>query len=154
MSARGFCFVLAALMLAALPGTAAEPAEACLAEKIVTRQLACLSAAAQEAGDAKLCLRGEQPAVRFNCISLYAERARDPAICALIPAEDSAPPGVLQETCRVGLAIVLNDPEICAGLATPNLGDACLLQMVEAGADTALCARIENAALRAACGGG
>ncbi len=153
MTVRRFFFVLAALTLAALPARAAEPAEACLAEKFLTNQLRCLSEVAQEAGDAKLCLLSDQPAVRFNCVSLYAEQARDPAICALIPTEDSAPPGVLQETCRIALAVILNEPELCAGLTVSNLGDACYLQMVEAGADKALCERIENDILKGACGG-
>ena len=135
------------------PVVAAEPPEACLAEKFLTKQLRCLSEAAIAAGDAKFCLLSDRPAVRFNCVSLYAEQARDPAICALIPADDSAPPGVLQETCRIGLAITLDDPELCADLTTPNLGDACFLQMVEAGADAALCQRIENATIKSACGG-
>ena len=142
-----------ALTLGAPPARAAESVEACLANKFPTNQLNCLSQAAQEAGDVKLCLLSDQPAVRFNCVSLYAEWARDPAICAVIPAEDSVPEGVFQETCRIGLAITLNRSELCVGLATPNLGDACYLQMVEAGADAALCARIENAIIKSACVG-
>ncbi len=153
---RHALFCAAVLVLAACaagPVAAAESVEACLTNKFPTNQLNCLSQAAQEAGDVKLCLLSDQPAVRFNCVSLYAEWARDPAICAVIPAEDSVPEGVFQETCRIGLAITLNRPELCVGLATPNLGDACYLQMVEAGADAALCARIENAVIKSACGG-
>ena len=153
LSAGWAALALALAMLPAGSVTAAETVENCLAEKFLTKELRCLSEAAIATGDAKLCLLSERPAVRFNCVSLYAEQARDPAICALIPTEDSAPPGVLQETCRIGLAIVLNEPELCEGLATPNLGDACFLQMVEAGADKALCARIENAIIKSACGG-
>ncbi len=52
------------------------------------------------------------------------------------------------------LAIAWKRPDLCAGLATPNLADACYLQMVEAGADEALCARIANQVLKSACGGG
>ena len=150
----GYLFLaLLALVTGAGPARAAGPLEACLANKFPTNQLNCLSQAAQAAGDVKLCLLSDQLAVRFNCVALYAEQARDPALCAFIPAEDSVPPGVLLETCRVGLAVTLNRPELCAGLATPNLGDACYLQMVEAGADAALCARIENAIIKSACGG-
>ena len=124
-----------------------------MANKFPINQLNCLSKAAQEAGDVELCLLSDQLAVRFQCVSLYAEQARDPAICALIPAEDSVPAGVLQETCRIAVAIIRHEPEICAGLVTPNLGDACYLQMVEAGADEAICERIENPILKGACGG-
>ncbi len=149
-------WIAAALALAALaarPAVAAESVEACLASKVPTNQLNCLSRLAEERGDVEVCLRAEAPGVRFQCVSLYAEQARDPALCRKIPAEDSVPEGVFQETCRIGLAIILNRPELCVGLATPNLGDACYLQMVEAGADAALCARIENAVIKSACVG-
>ncbi len=154
-------WIAAALALAALaarPVVAAESVkgesvEACLASKVPTNQLNCLSRLAEERGDVEVCLRAEEPGVRFQCVSLYAEQARDPALCRKIPAEDSVPEGVFRETCRAHLAIALNRPELCAGLATPNLGDACYLQMVEAGADEALCARIENAIIKSACGG-
>ncbi|MEE8500059.1 MAG: hypothetical protein V3S27_05740 [Kiloniellales bacterium] len=145
--------VLVLVACAAGPVAAAESVEACLANKFPTNQLNCLSRLAEERGDVEVCLRAEQPGVRFQCVSLYAERARDPTLCRKIPAEDSVPEGVFQETCRAGLAVTLNQPELCAGLATPNLGDACYLQMVEAGADAALCARIENAIIKSACGG-
>ena len=79
---------------------------------------------------------------------------KDAARCLVLPeAEAVGPRGVGRELCRVHLAIAWKRPELCAGLATANLGDACYLQMVEAGADEALCARIENAIIKSACGG-
>ena len=155
MTARALYLFLAllALTLAARPAAAAESVEACLASQVPTNQLNCLSRLAEKRGDVEVCLRAEAPGVRFQCVSFYAERARDPALCRKIPAEDSVPEGVFRETCRAHLAIALNRPELCAGLATPNLSDACYLQMVEAGADEALCARIENAIIKSACGG-
>ncbi len=155
MTTRAFwsAAVLVLVACAAGPSAAAESVEACLASKVPTNQLNCLSRLAGARGDVEVCLRAEAPGVRFQCVSLYAEQARDPALCWKIPAEDSVPEGVFQETCRAHLAIALNRPELCAGLATPNLGDACYLQMVEAGADRALCARIENAIIKSACGG-
>ena len=155
MTARAFWSAAVPVLVACAAGpvAAAESVEACLEMGIAINQLNCLNRLAEARGDVEVCLRAEAPGVRFQCVSLYAEHARDPAICAVIPAEDSVPEGVFQETCRVGLAITLNRPELCVGLATPNLGDACYLQMVEAGADAALCARIENAVIKSACGG-
>ena len=155
MTARAFwpAAVPVLVACAAGPAAAAESVEACLETAIAINQLNCLSRLAEARGDVEVCLRAEAPGVRFQCVSLYAQRVRDPAICAVIPAEDSVPEGVFQETCRIGLAITLNRPELCVGLATPNLGDACYLQMVEAGADAVLCARIENAIIKSACGG-
>ncbi len=103
----------AALALAACvagPVAAAESVEACLASKVPTDQLNCLSRAV-------------------------------------------GPQGVSRELCRVHLAVAWQQPELCAGLAAPNLGDACYLQMAKAGADEALCARIGNAIIKSACGG-
>ncbi len=144
--------ILALTAFTAGSNAAAQPVEACLETEIPINQLNCLSRLAEARGEVEVCLRAEQPGVRFQCVSLYAEQARDPALCRKIPAEDGEPEGVFQETCRVHLAIALNRPELCSGLATPNLGDACFLQMVEAGADEALCARIENAIIKSACG--
>ena len=151
--ALGFAAVLALAMGAVAPVAATGSIEACLNTKIPTNQLNCLSRLAEARGEVEVCLRAEQPGVRFQCVSLYAEQARDPALCQRIPAEDGASEGVFQETCCAHLAVTLKRPELCAGLATPNLGDACYLQMVEAGADEALCARIENAIIKSACGG-
>ncbi len=145
--------ILALAAFTAGSNAAAQPVEACLETEIPSHPLHCLCRLAEARGEVEVCLRAEQPGVRFQCVALYAEQARDPALCRIIPAEDSVPEGVFQETCRVHLAIALNRPRLCAGLATPHLGDACYLQMVEAGADEALCARIENAIIKSACGG-
>ena len=150
-------WIAAALALAALaagPVVAAESVEACLETKIPTNQLNCLSRLAEERGDVEVCLRAEEPGVRWMCVATYAQAAGDAARCRVLPAVETAGPrGVSRELCRVHLAIAWQQPELCAGLATPNLGDACYLQMVEAGADKALCARIENAIIKSACGG-
>ncbi len=68
-------------------------------------------------------------------------------------AEAAGPRGVSRDLCRVHLAAAWKRPEPCAGFATPNLGDARYLQMVEAGAEEALCARIKNAIIKSACSG-
>ncbi len=150
---------IAALMLAILsagPAAAAEaPAAACLAEKIPTNQLRCLSAAAMAAGDPKLCLAAEEMGVRWMCVARVAEAAGEVAHCSVLPEQEpAAAKGLGRELCRVHLAIAWQRPDLCAGLATPNLEDACYLQMVEAGADAALCRRIETATLKSVCGGG
>jgi hypothetical protein len=149
-------WIAAALALAALaarPAVAAESVEACLASKVPTNQLNCLSRAALAADDPTLCLAAEDAGARWMCVATYAQAAGDAARCRVLPeAEAAGPQGVSRDLCRVHLAIAWQRPELCAGLATPNLGDACYLQMVEAGADRALCARIENAIIKSACG--
>ena len=149
---------IAALMpaiLSAGPAAAAEAPATCLAEKFPTNQLRCLSAAAMAADDPRLCLAAEDMGVRWMCVARVAEAARAVAHCAALPEnEPAAPRGLSRELCRVHLAIAWQRPDLCAGLATANLADACYLQMVEAGADAALCGRIANQTLKSACGGG
>ena len=93
------------------PVAATGSVEACLKTKIPTNQLNCLSRLAKERGDVEACLRAEQ--------------ARDPVLCQRIPAEDSAPEGVFQETCRAHLAVTLKRPELCQGIENEIIKSAC-----------------------------
>ena len=54
----------------------AEPA--CDDAGSATRQIECSLAAAEDAGDPGICRQATELAIRFNCISLYAERRGDP----------------------------------------------------------------------------
>ena len=156
MTTRAFWSAAVPVLVACAAGpiAAAESVEACLASKIPTNQLNCLSRAARTADDPTLCLKAEDPGARWMCVADYAQAAGDVAHCLVLPvAEAVGPRGVSRDLCRAHLAIAWKQPELCTGLATPNLGDACYLQMVEAGADRALCARIENAIIKSACGG-
>ena len=151
--ATGLALTLASF--AAGSAAAAEPSADYLAEKFPTIQLRCLSAAATAAGDPSLCLVAEQPGVRWMCVARVAEAAGEAAHCAALPEnEPAASKGLSRELCRVHLAIAWKRPGLCAGLTPPNLEDACYLQMVEAGADAALCGRIANQVLKSARGGG
>ncbi len=144
---------LAVAVFAATPA-AAETVEACLAGTFPTTQLRCLSAAAKQANDPRLCLAATNPGVRWMCVAQAAEAAGDAAQCSVLPEAEAAwPQGLSRELCRGHLAIAWRRPDLCRGLATPNLADACYLQLVEAGADKALCQRIENAIIESACGG-
>jgi hypothetical protein len=137
------------------PADSAEATIACLTETFPTKQLRCLSEAAEAAGDPTLCLAAKEPGLRWMCVARVAEAAGVAAHCMVLPVEEGVgPQGLGRELCRVHLAIAWQRPEFCAGLATPNLADACYLQMVEAGADRELCQRIENPTLKSACGGG
>jgi hypothetical protein len=136
------------------PAVAAEATVDCLTETFPTRQLRCLIEAAEVVGDPTLCLAAEEPGIRWMCVARVAEAAGVAAHCAVLPQEETVgPQGLGRELCRVHLAIAWQRPEFCAGLSTPNLADACYLQMVESGADRALCQRIENPILESACGG-
>jgi len=151
MPKRILMLVLLAAPIAALPARGAEPVESCLAESWLPKQLVCLRQAAIDAGDPGLCLRSNDPAVRWQCVAAYADQARDPSQCEILPPNDLEPAGITRELCRGHLATTWRDPSLCRPLRTPNLADSCLLQLVQRGADKALCGEIENALLRDAC---
>lgn len=144
-------FTLAlALILPASPPAAAQDAPAC-DQDLLPAQIRCHLDAATRAGSAEPCLAAEDEAVRFNCISLFAERNATPEACRLIRSDD--PEGViLQNACVAGVAVATRDPAICDEVDQPELADACFTQLVlERGGDIALCQRIQNPLLRDAC---
>ena len=84
-------------------------------------------------------------------MALYAEHSRDPADCEGIEARDTQGQA-LRDSCVAGVAFLREEPGLCAGLALPVVRDACYVKLVlEAGADAALCGRIENAVLKQVC---
>lgn len=138
---------------AAPAGTATPGTAACNAPPLLAEQIACFRDAALAAGDPALCAAADDPVVRFQCLSLYAERRLDPAPCARIDAGASAAERqALQQACVAGVAIAAGDPALCEEAGIAALRDSCLMMLVtERGADRALCARIENDLLREAC---
>lgn len=154
MRKRVLMLVLLAAPVVAPSARGAGPVESCLAESWPLAQLRCLRQAAIEANDPGLCLRSADAAVRWQCVAAYAEQARDASQCEILPPDDLDPPGTTRELCRSHLAISWGDPDLCRPLRTPNLADSCLLQLVQRGADRALCEEIGNALLKDACLGG
>jgi hypothetical protein len=143
--------VLLAAPIVALSAHGAAPVESCIAESWPLGQLKCLRQVAIDAGDPGLCLRSNDPAVRWQCVAAYAEHARDPSRCEILPPDDLEPAGITRELCRSHLAISWRDPDLCRSLNTLNLADSCLLQLVHRGAGKALCEKIENALIKDAC---
>ena len=95
---------LALAVSAAAPAADAEPVKACFASTFPTTQLACLSAAAQEANNPGLCLAATDSGVRWMCVVQAAEAAGDAAQCGVLPeAEAAGPPGMSRKLCRVHL---------------------------------------------------
>jgi hypothetical protein len=146
-------FALTAGLLAGHPRAApATPAAAaCGEKKFLPARISCFLEAAKSAEDAAVCERAQDPVVRFQCLSLYAEHNRDPAACARIEARDMQGQA-LRDSCVAGVAFLREEPGLCAGLTLPEVRDACYVKLVlEAGADGALCGRIENAVLKQVC---
>jgi len=147
---------LAAAALGCLATTGANAAQspaACNTGVVVTKQIECFLDAARDAGDAAVCEAAENATVRFQCLSTYAERISDPAPCTRIDTGTTAEETqALRESCVAGVAIARRDPALCKGFTTPALSDSCYMMLVvEAGADPALCDRIQHVVLRRAC---
>ena len=144
------CSLALALTLPAGHHSAAQDAPAC-DHDLLPAQIRCHLDAATEAGSAGPCIAAENETVRFQCISLFAERSGTPETCRLIGSDD--PEGaILQNACVAGAAIANRDPAICEEVDQPGLADACFVQLVlERGGDISLCQRVQNPQLRDAC---
>ena len=144
------CTLALALTLAAAQHSSAQDAPAC-DQDLLTAQIRCYLDAATQAGSAGPCTTAENETVRFQCISLFAERSGTPEACRLIRSDD--PTGAtLQNACVAGVAIATRDPAICEEVDQPGLADACFVQLVlERGGDISLCQRVQNPLLRDAC---
>ena len=156
MKPKPYCYlqIVAVALAAAISSSSTafgQALDTCLAEVWPQNQIACLTDIAIEADDPALCLRSEEPAVRWRCVAGYAEKGHDPAPCGILPTDELDVPGAAEELCRVHLAIAWRKPALCTGLSTPNLADSCVLQLVQLGQDKALCGRIENESLADAC---
>jgi hypothetical protein len=144
-------FVMLAVAVMAFYPVPSGAAEDCLAEPWPLRQRDCLVEQATVRRAPELCLRSEDPAVRWQCIAILADRARNMTLCELLPEEDLQVVGVSRDLCRSELAVSWHDPSLCRQLATPNMADACLMQLVRNGGDKSLCEEIEVEPIREAC---
>lgn len=129
---------------------AAQNGTGCPADLSLAKRISCYVERAQRLNDPAVCLGAEGP-VRFQCISLYAERTKDPEPCALLTGSDMRPQ-TFHDTCVAGVAIAIVDPALCEQLETAKLTDSCLVQLVlERGADRSLCERVGTPFLKDAC---
>lgn len=128
-----------------------DPASRCNAEAMQPAQIRCFIDAAEAAGDPGLCEAAEDEAVRFNCLSLYAERSGNAAPCARIEVTDTETQA-LRDACISGVAAANRDPALCKATILPVMRDACYMTLVvQFDADPALCGKVKNEKLLAAC---
>ena len=114
-------------------------------------QIRCFIDAAQSAGDVGLCDGAYDFAVRFNCISLYAERSADPAPCERIPIRNNRML-LLRDSCIAGVAAATRSPQLCEQVQLAVVRDGCFLtQVVEFDGAAELCARITKTVVKELC---
>jgi hypothetical protein len=143
---------LASALLGPSPATGQTPLEAaCNDTGASPAQIERFLKAAEAATDAGICTAAAEPAVRFNCLALYAERSGDPAACALVDA-DLGDRQALQDACIAGVAVAQGNQELCETAELSVLRDACMMTLItEHDLDRALCERITEATLKSVC---
>lgn len=131
---------------------AASPAApACDERKIQAAQVRCFADAAKSAADPGICERASDLAVRFNCLSLYAEHAGEAATCERI-AEYGEDGPTLRDACIVGVAMARREVALCLQIKPSGIRDTChMMYMLRFGADPDTCSHIANSALHHIC---
>ena len=115
-------------------------------------QIRCFLDAALTAEEPGICERATDGAVRFNCLSLYAERTLDPAPCERIVTGDQETQA-LRDACVSGVAIARRDPGLCRQAGLSVIRDSCYMMLVvQFGADPSICEQIEDSVLKSSCG--
>ena len=139
-----------ALAMGLANAAAAADVESCLAKALPNAQVDCLAEIAKAEDDVAPCLAADKN-FQWMCVASYAEHKGDESHCGALAPDEGPFPTMSLELCRTGLAGAWNRADLCAGMQTPNLSDACFQKLVENGADPAMCERTENPMLKDAC---
>jgi hypothetical protein len=114
-------------------------------------QIRCFLEAAEAEGDVAICDGAYDFAVRFNCISRFAENSSDPGPCERIPIRNNRLL-LMRDSCISGVAAATRLPELCEQVQLDFVRDACFMtQVVEFNATPDLCERITRRDLRDIC---
>lgn len=159
-------FLLATLGLltaaAASPGVTAQTTQdpatqdpaattGCAETDFLPHQIRCYLDAAETAGDVGLCEGAYDFAVRFNCVSLFAEHSGDPVSCERIPIRNNRLL-LFRDSCVSGVAAATRAPQLCEQVQLEVIRDACFLtQVVEYDGAPDLCRHITRSAVRELC---
>jgi len=149
-----WALILAAAFIAAGGAVYAQGGSApadCRETGPLPEQIGCFLQAAETQGDVSICESAYDFAVRFNCISLFAEHRGDAAPCARIPIRNNRLL-VMRDSCVSGVAAATRTPQLCEQIKLAFLRDACfLVQVVDLDAPPALCERITRHDVRETC---
>jgi hypothetical protein len=114
-------------------------------------QIRCFLDAAEAEGDVGLCDGAYDFAVRFNCISKFAENSGDPVACERIPIRNNRLL-LMRDGCIAGVAAATRAPQLCEQVQLAVIRDACYItQVVELDAAAELCELISRPAVREIC---
>ncbi len=128
-----------------------DPTARCSDAGPLPNQIRCFLEAAESENDVTRCEGAYDFAVRFNCISLFAEHSGDPGPCERIPIRNNRLL-LMRDSCVSGVAAATRDPLLCDQIQLDVVRDACfLIQVVELDAAPELCERISKTAVRKIC---
>ena len=123
----------------------------CRESEPLPNRIRCFLEAAEAAGDVALCESAYDFAVRFNCVSLFAENSGDAAPCARIPIRNNRLL-LMRDSCISGVAAATRSPQLCGQVQLDFVRDGCFLtQVVEFDAAPDLCERITRSDVRDIC---
>ena len=144
---------LAAMAAAISPVTAQNHATTagCRDSAPLPNQIRCFLDAAEAVDDVALCEGAYDFAVRFNCISLFAEHSGNLLPCERIPIRNNRLL-LMRDSCVSGVAAATRAPQLCEQVQLAVVRDGCFLtQVVEFNGAPELCERITRAAVKAGC---
>jgi hypothetical protein len=114
-------------------------------------QIRCFLDAAEAEGDVALCDGAYDFAVRFNCISKFAENSGDSVACERIPIRNNRLL-LMRDACTAGVAAATRTPQLCEQVQLAVVRDACYLtQVLEFDAAPELCEFISRATVKEIC---
>ena len=144
-------FLALALAAAAAPAAAQTNAGGCREEGPLPNEIRCFLEAAEAADDASVCDGAYDFAVRFNCISKFAENSGDPGPCDRIPIRNNRLL-LMRDACVSGVAAAIRLPQLCDQVQLAFMRDTCFMtQVLQYQAPPELCARIVRADVRELC---
>jgi hypothetical protein len=152
MSALGLLAAMVASASAvAQSGSSHSGTGGCRESGPLPNQIRCFLDAAEAEGDVGLCDGAYDFAVRFNCISKFAENSGDPVACERIPIRNNRLL-LMRDGCISGVAAATRTPQLCEQVQLAVVRDACfLIQVVELDAAAELCEFISRPAVRDIC---
>lgn len=152
MSALGlFAMIVASAGAMAQSSSSHSGANGCRESGPLPNQIRCFLDAAEAEGDIALCDGAYDFAVRFNCISKFAENSGDPVACERIPIRNNRLL-LMRDGCTAGVAAATRTPQLCEQVQLAVVRDACfMVQVVELDAAPELCEFISRAAVREIC---
>ncbi len=147
--AAGFMAIAAATTGAAAQGH--DATAGCNESGPLPNQIQCYLEAAESEHDVTLCEGAYDFAVRFDCVSRFAEHSGDPAACERIPIRNNRLL-LIRDSCISGVAAATRSAQLCGDVQLDVVRDACFFtQVVELNASPELCERITKTALKASC---